>query len=78
MKKILVLFYLLFACSTFAAAQRIQGKVYFLSSTGEKEAGAFANVWWVEGKSSVEADEDGQFTIKSVKGDNITLIAAYV
>ena len=78
MKRIFTLLLLVFACSTFAAAQKIHGKVYFLSSTGEKEAGAFANVWWVEGKSSVEADEAGEFTIKSVKGDNITLIAAYV
>ena len=78
MKKIFTLLLLVFACSTFAAAQKIQGKVFFLTSTGEKEAGAFANVWWVEGKSAVEADEAGIFTIKSVKGDNITLIAAYV
>ena len=76
MKRIFTLLLLVFACSTFAAAQKIHGKVYFLSSTGEKEAGAFANVWWVEGKSSVEADDAGEFTIKSVKGDNITLIAA--
>ena len=78
MKKISILFLLIFACSTFAAAQRITGKVFFLNSTGEKEAGAFANVWWVEGKSVAEADEDGNFTLKQVKGDNITLIAAYV
>ena len=78
MKKIFTLLLLVFACSTFAAAQKIQGKVFFLTSTGEKEAGAFANVWWVEGKTAAEADEEGAFTLKSVKGDNITLIAAYV
>ena len=72
------MFLLLFACTTFAAAQKIQGKVYFVTSTGEKEAGAFANVWWVEGKNAVETNENGEFTIKQIKGDNITLIAAYV
>lgn len=78
MKKISILFLLIIACSTFAAAQKINGKVFFLTSTGEKEAGAFANVWWVEGKSVAEADENGDFTLKQIKGDNITLIAAYV
>lgn len=78
MKRIFTLLILVFACTTFAAAQKIQGKVFFLTSTGEKEPGAFANVWWVEGKSSVEADEEGTFVMKSIKGDNITLIAAYI
>lgn len=78
MKRIFTLLVLVFACSTFAAAQKIQGKVFFLNSTGEKEPGAFANVWWVEGKSAVETDENGTFVMRSVKGDNITLIAAYV
>ena len=78
MKKIISLLLLLFACGTFAAAQKVSGKVYFLNSQGEKEVGAFANVWWMEGKSAVESDENGNFTIRSLKGDNITLIAAYV
>lgn len=77
MKKIL-LSLLFLAVATLAQAQRIEGKVYFITSTGEKEAGAFANVWWVEGQTSAEADENGTFKLKSVKGDNITLIAAYV
>ena len=78
MKRILVLFLLLITCTTFAAAQKIHGKVYFLTATGEKEAGAFANVWWAEGKDAVETDENGEFVFKHLKGDNITLIAAYV
>ena len=78
MKKISILILLVLVCSTFASAQKINGKVFFLNSTGEKEAGAFANVWWVEGKSVAEADENGNFTLKQIKGDNITLIAAYV
>lgn len=78
MKRIFLFIAIIFACSTFAAAQRVQGKVYFRNSAESVEAGAFANVWWLEGKSAVEADEDGAFTIKHVKGDNITLIAAYV
>ncbi len=78
MKKISILILLFFACSTFAAAQKINGKVFFTTPTGEKEAGAFANIWWVEGKSVAEADEEGNFTLKQVKGDNVTLIAAYV
>ena len=78
MKKISILFLLILVCSTFASAQKIQGKVYFLTTTGEKEAGAFANVWWAEGKNAVETDENGEFTLKQIKGDNITLIAAYV
>ncbi len=68
----------MFACTVFAAAQNIKGKVMFLTSAGEKEPGAFANVWWVEGKNSVETDDNGDFIIKQIKGDNITLIAAYV
>ena len=50
----------------------------FLTSTGEKEPGAYANVWWLEGKNSVETNDNGDFVIKQIKGDNITLIAAYV
>ena len=78
MKRFLTLILLVFACSTFAAAQKINGKVYILNALKEKEPGAFSNVWWMEQKSVVEADEDGNFTFKSIKGDNITLIAAYV
>ena len=78
MKRIITLLVLVCACSVFAAAQKISGKVYFLNSQEEKEAGAFANVWWVDGKQAAEADEDGEFTIRQLKGDNITLIAAYV
>lgn len=78
MKKIFTLLLLVLGCTTFAAAQKINGKVYLSDGQGGKEPGAYANVWWMEGKSSVETDEDGNFTLKSLKGDNITLIAAYV
>ena len=78
MKKIFTLLLLVLCCTTFAAAQKINGKVYLSDGQGGKEPGAYANVWWMEGKSSVETDENGNFTLKSVKGDNITLIAAYV
>ncbi len=78
MKKIFTLLLLVLCCTTFAAAQKINGKVYLSDGQGGKEPGAYANVWWMEGKSSVETDEDGNFTLKSLKGDNITLIAAYV
>lgn len=78
MKKILFLSFLFLAVAFGAQAQKIEGTVYFLTSTGEKEPGAFSNVWWVEGQTSAEADEDGKFILRSVKGDNITLIAAYV
>ena len=78
MKRLFTLILLVFACSTFAAAQKINGKVYLLNALKEKEPGAFSNVWWMESKSVVEADENGNFTFKSIKGDNITLIAAYV
>ena len=78
MKRIFTLILFVFACTTFAAAQNIKGKVMFLTSTGEKEPGAYANVWWLEGKNSVETNDNGDFVIKQIKGDNITLIAAYV
>ena len=78
MKKIFLILTVIFACSTFASAQKVQGKVYFKNSEDAIEAGAFANVWWLEGKSAVEADEEGAFVIRHIKGDNITLIAAYV
>ena len=78
MKKIFAILLLVFSCTTFAVAQRVAGKVFFLNPQGEKEPGAYASVWWMEGKSAVEADENGTFVIKSLKGDNITLIAAYV
>ena len=58
MKRFLTLILLVFACSTFAAAQKINGKVYILNALKEKEPGAFSNVWWMEQKSVVEADED--------------------
>ncbi|MBO7268753.1 MAG: carboxypeptidase-like regulatory domain-containing protein, partial [Bacteroidales bacterium] len=78
MKRIFTLILFVFACTTFAAAQNIKGKVMFLTTTGEKEPGAYANVWWLEGKNSVETNDNGDFVIKQIKGDNITLIAAYV
>ena len=78
MKKIFTLLLFVLGCATFAAAQKINGKVYLSDGQGGKEPGAYANVWWMEGKSSVETDENGSFTLKSIKGDNITLIAAYV
>ena len=78
MKKIFTLLLLMLGCATFAAAQKINGKVYLSDGQGGKEPAAYANVWWMEGKSSVETDEEGSFTLKSIKGDNITLIAAYV
>ena len=78
MKKIFTLLLLMLGCATYAAAQKINGKVYLSDGQGGKEPAAYANVWWMEGKSSVETDEEGSFTLKSIKGDNITLIAAYV
>ena len=78
MKKIILLFTFTVICAAASYAQKIHGKVFFGNPQQEQEAGAFANVWWVEGKSATEADEDGNFVLKSVKGDNITLIAAYV
>lgn len=77
MKKIFISIIILFIGYNFLMAQSIKGKVYFIDNEN-KENGSFSLVWWLEGKSSVEADENGEFEFKNIKGDNITLIASYI
>ncbi len=56
----------------------VRGKVYFISSTKEKQAAQFASLSWVEGRVSVETNTNGEFSINKLSGDNITLIASFI
>lgn len=67
------------AAGTAAFAQEVRGKVFYTdASGGEKKPAAFATVSWVEGKSGVTADERGEFVLKKLSGEKITLIASFI
>lgn len=77
MRKIYLVFICLCMCSVYAGAQEINGKVIF-NGNGKQEPGAFANVAWVEGRTSVEANGNGEFSLNVKKGKNVTLIASFI
>ncbi len=77
MKKFYLLFIFICTCTFYAGAREIKGKVIF-NGNGKQEAAAFANVAWLEGRSSVEANGDGEFSIKIKEGKNVTLIASFI
>ncbi|MBE6226356.1 MAG: TonB-dependent receptor [Bacteroidales bacterium] len=77
MKKSILLFvYLLVA--VFATAQDFKGKVFFVNADGEKEPAGFATVICVETRQTAEADIDGNFEFKKIKGENVTMIASFI
>ena len=66
--------YLLVA--VFATAQDFKGKVFFVNADGEKEPAGLATVICVETRQTAEADIDGNFEFKKIKGENVTIIAS--
>lgn len=77
MKKIILLFVYL-SVALFANAQDFKGKVFFVNADGSKEPAGFATVICVETRQTAEADIDGNFEFKKVKGDNVTMIASFI
>ncbi len=77
MKKSIILFVYLFV-ALFANAQDFKGKVFFVNADGSKEPAGFATVICVETRQVAEADIDGNFEFKKIKGENITMIASFI
>ncbi|MEG0891005.1 MAG: TonB-dependent receptor [Bacteroidales bacterium] len=77
MKKIYLLFIFMCALCVYAGAQEFKGKIFF-NTNGKQEPASFASVAWIEGKSSIEANENGEFNFKVKKGKDVTLIASFI
>ncbi|MEG0518224.1 MAG: TonB-dependent receptor [Bacteroidales bacterium] len=77
MRKIYLLFIMMCACGIYAGAEDINGKVFF-QTAGKQEPASFAAVAWLQGKTSVEANADGVFTINVKKAKEVTLIASFI
>lgn len=78
MKKISILL-LLSLYSIFAIAQKeVSGIVYNNKSNGSKEPIEFASVAWAEGSEVVSTNSKGEFVLKNIKGNTITLIASFI
>lgn len=77
MKKIYLLVILICTSFVYAGAQDIKGKVLF-HTNGKQEPAAFANIAWLQAKTSVEANENGEFLLKVKKGKDVTLIASFI
>ena len=73
-KSILLVVYLLVAL--FANAQGFKGKVFFVNADGSKEPAGFATVICVESRQTEEADIEGNFEFKRLKGN--TIIASFI
>ena len=61
-----------------SGAQDFKGKVFFVNADGSKEPAGFATVICVETRQTAEADIDGNFEFKKIKGDNVTMIASFI
>ena len=75
-----ILTFLLFIISFAPAinAQTINGVVKAQKSDGEVEPLAFASIYWLEGKISLESNEKGEFSFNKKGSGNVSLIATYV
>lgn len=76
-KKILLLALLLVTVSAINA-QTTSGVVKVRKADGNLEPLAFASVYWLEGKTSAETNENGKFSIKTGVTGPISIVAAYV
>ncbi|MDR0364513.1 MAG: TonB-dependent receptor [Bacteroidales bacterium] len=66
-KKFLIIFLILGAVSGFSQNTTVSGMVYGKNGFGEREALAFANIYSIQNKTGVVADENGKFSI-TLKG----------
>ncbi len=77
MKKLIILFFCLFAFS-FANAQDFKGRVFLLNADGQKEPAGFATIVCIENGMVAEADMDGNFAFKRVKLEKATFYATFI
>jgi outer membrane cobalamin receptor len=74
-----ILTFILFISSALTInAQTINGIVKAQKSDGEVEPLAFASIYWLEGKISLESNEKGEFSFNKKGSGTVSLIATYV
>lgn len=74
-----ILTFLLFISSALTInAQTINGIVKAQKSDGGVEPLAFASIYWLEGKISLESNEKGEFSFNKKGSGTVSLIATYV
>jgi len=74
-----ILTFLLFISSVLTInAQTINGIVKAQKSDGGVEPLAFASIYWLEGKISLESNEKGEFSLNNKGTGTVSLIATYV
>ena len=74
-----ILTFLLFISSALTInAQTINGIVKAQKSDGGVEPLAFASIYWLEGKISLESNEKGEFSFNKKGTGTVSLIATYV
>lgn len=77
MKKIILSVVLLYI-TTFSFAQTINGIVKVQRISGDVEPLPYASIYWLEGKLSLESDQEGKFTINNKSAQKVSLIATYI
>ncbi|MDR2065795.1 MAG: TonB-dependent receptor [Prevotellaceae bacterium] len=78
-KYIFIILPVLTLCSQKAFAQKsITGKIFAIDSKGDKSPLGFASVIWEKTNAGVSADENGNFSIKRIDGENASLIASFI
>ena len=77
MKKIILSVVLLYI-TTFSFAQTINGIVKVQRISGDVEPLPYASIYWLEGKLSLESDQEGKFTINNKGAQQVSLIATYI
>ncbi|HRR49701.1 MAG TPA: TonB-dependent receptor [Bacteroidales bacterium] len=78
MKRIIITFLFIISITTLSFSQTIHGIVKAQHESGEIEPLPYASVYWLEGKFSLETDQDGKFTIKNEHSGKVSLIATYI
>src|SRR5574344_756556 len=66
-----------FACPQPLFAYKVEGKVNYSKTEGQKTPLEFASVAWMEGKTAGMTQADGSFMMEGIRG-KATLIASYV
>lgn len=74
----ITIFTLLIFYTLSLGAQTVSGIVRSQKTDGAIEPMAFASVYWLEGKLSLESNEKGEFSFNRKGAENVSLIATYV
>jgi len=78
MKKAILSIILILSIATTTSAQTIYGVVKVQRMSGDVEPLPYASVYWLEGKLSLESDQDGKFVLNNNHTGTVSLIAAYM